>query len=437
MVHADHDEPSFFNNPANQIQQQVLTLYRMAPPTKEEVFEYLDEHPDALQEYLGTLRPACLLGPLSPVFAQEGALAAEAASENEVQDSTTDQGSFVPRFDGEDEDFWQRVAAGEPVGEEVEYEFPLAIEGIDFDVAVVDEVAPQAGPEVPLDNADVNDELDSVVDSDSDNDANGVTPPSSDYEAIDASEADSVDSNVDNTTANTTPVAPTPAAGANPDPNFITYPAPAHLLAASRLQPPSRSWALWEEDACIRHMLDIDRENQLRGEARFHEALRRMRTIDNCTRDRPNAVKNFWNRVGRARSGLDERRNKSAPLATSRQGKQAQAARTNSSSSASRSTTSASRKRGNASSTRRGTRPHTTPIKRRPKTREYSSDEDEESDFPLESDNEEPIHLRHARKRKDHDDDSSEDDWQPTPGYVNAVAKGLRAPKRARTAAAC
>ena len=35
------------------------------------------------------------------------------------------------------------------------------------------------------------------------------------------------------------------------------------------------------------------------------------------------AVKNFWNRTGRARSGFDERKNKSKPLATSKQGKKA------------------------------------------------------------------------------------------------------------------
>ncbi|OAP63646.1 hypothetical protein AYL99_02873 [Fonsecaea erecta] len=104
---------------------------------------------------------------------------------------------------------------------------------------------------------------------------------------------------------------------------LIPYPAPASLVAASLLEPPTRTWALWEQEACIRHMLDIDGERRLKGEARFREALRRMQLHDGVRRTGYSAVKNFWNRVGRARSRFDERRNKKAPLATSKQGSRA------------------------------------------------------------------------------------------------------------------
>src|SRR2546423_6814088 len=56
------------------------------------------------------------------------------------------------------------------------------------------------------------------------------------------------------------------------------------------------------------HMLDVRDEAQLAGET-FPGGLWFF------------AVKNYWNRTGRARSGFDERKNKTAPLATSKQGK--------------------------------------------------------------------------------------------------------------------
>ncbi|RVX74706.1 hypothetical protein B0A52_01833 [Exophiala mesophila] len=118
----------------------------------------------------------------------------------------------------------------------------------------------------------------------------------------------------------TTPKANTESGHQTIDP-FIPYPAPADLLEASRNEPAQKKWRLFEEDACIKHMLDIRDEGVLRGEARFAEAQRRMKDFDGVEKLATHAVKNFWNRYGRARSGYDERKIKSDVLATSQQAK--------------------------------------------------------------------------------------------------------------------
>jgi hypothetical protein len=102
---------------------------------------------------------------------------------------------------------------------------------------------------------------------------------------------------------------------------FMDYPAPADLLAASRKQNAGTkgSWRLFEEDRAIMHMLDVRNEARLAGESRFEEVSTRLKA-EGIERGFF-AVKNYWNRTGRARSGFDERKNKTAPLATSKQGK--------------------------------------------------------------------------------------------------------------------
>jgi hypothetical protein len=102
---------------------------------------------------------------------------------------------------------------------------------------------------------------------------------------------------------------------------FMSYPAPADLLAASRKQDAGTkgSWRLFEEDRAIKHMLDVRDEARLAGETRFEEVSTRLKA-EGIERGFF-AVKNYWNRTGRARSGFDERKNKTAPLATSKQGK--------------------------------------------------------------------------------------------------------------------
>lgn len=102
---------------------------------------------------------------------------------------------------------------------------------------------------------------------------------------------------------------------------IIPYPAPVELVEASRKEPKGKKWRLFEEESCIKHMLVIRDERQLQGEARFAEAQRRMKEIDGVDKPATHAVKNFWNRYGRARSGYDERKTKSAVLSTSQQSK--------------------------------------------------------------------------------------------------------------------
>lgn len=105
--------------------------------------------------------------------------------------------------------------------------------------------------------------------------------------------------------------------------SVMAYPAPQHLLDASQEQERDAkgSWRLFEEDRCIKHMLDIRDEDQITGENRFREASDRL-VAEGLDRGFY-AVKNIWNRTGRARSGFDERKNKTAPLSTSAQGKKA------------------------------------------------------------------------------------------------------------------
>jgi hypothetical protein len=102
---------------------------------------------------------------------------------------------------------------------------------------------------------------------------------------------------------------------------FMDYPAAADLLAASRKQDAGTkgSWRLFEEDRAIKHMLDVRDEARLAGESRFEEVSTRLKA-EGIERGFF-AIKNYWNRTGRARSGFDERKNKTAPLATSKQGK--------------------------------------------------------------------------------------------------------------------
>jgi hypothetical protein len=161
-------------------------------------------------------------------------------------------------------------------------------------------------------------------------------------------------------------------------------------------------------------MLDIRNENQLQGEARFAEAQRRMASMDGIKKDGKFAVKNFWNRVGRARSGFDERKNKKAPLATSRQGKSA---------------TSSSSRAGSTPRKRKATASTTPKTKRKYKSE--SDSEEEDPDYSVPSEDDEPC-KPFSRKRER--DDDSEDEGEPDQQTINAVAKGLRAPKRMRTA---
>lgn len=199
---------------------------------------------------------------------------------------------------------------------------------------------------------------------------------------------------------------------------FLPFPAPAELVSKSRKEPPGKKWRLFEEESCINHMIDIREEDVLTGEARFAEAQRRMLQIDGIDKPGKFAIKNFWNRVGRARSGFDERKNKNAPLATSQQKQPRKTSGTSSTSAQ-----SATRKRKAPSSSTRNT-------KRRRTVKFESEDEDDDVDNYLDqSDDSEPVKARTRKRGRDDDD---EDDWQPDEATINALQKGLRAPKRAR-----
>jgi hypothetical protein len=104
----------------------------------------------------------------------------------------------------------------------------------------------------------------------------------------------------------------------------VPYPAPQHYRDQEVGLPRGdrRRWTFEEQDMAIEHMLRLDKDTSCpRTEVRWEYISNHL--IEHGINRTPTAVKNMWNRIGRARSGLDERKNKSAPLATSMQGKKA------------------------------------------------------------------------------------------------------------------
>jgi hypothetical protein len=195
----------------------------------------------------------------------------------------------------------------------------------------------------------------------------------------------------------------------NFDPNFnpqeqpfLPYPAPADLVVASQTLPARREWRLFEEESCIKHMIDVLDEElagaTIKGEARFTEAARRMAVLDNVDRQSTYGLKNQWNRKLRARSGRDERKKKSIIVSTSHQRRQGNS---------------------NSSSDKRSQR-RTKPTK-----------EDEEVEMDYEALDDEPTLI--LGKRKQHDDEK-DDDYEPA---VDKTSKTLKTPrmKKARHSA--
>lgn len=79
-------------------------------------------------------------------------------------------------------------------------------------------------------------------------------------------------------------------------------------------------WTIFEDDLVIGHMLDIRIDATVpETEARFGEVSKRLLSQNNIYRTKT-SIKNMWNRVGRARSGFDERRRQGGMAATSMQG---------------------------------------------------------------------------------------------------------------------
>jgi hypothetical protein len=105
----------------------------------------------------------------------------------------------------------------------------------------------------------------------------------------------------------------------------VPYPAPDKWLAKERGKPTGtgRKWTFDEQDIAIGYMYKMRDDPQMpKTERRFEEVSRLMMEEHKIERSK-NSVKNMWNRIGRARSKYDERKNKNAPLATSQQGKHA------------------------------------------------------------------------------------------------------------------
>jgi hypothetical protein len=396
MVHADHDEPSYWHGART---PPSLNVHRINPISEMEVFSFLDAHQDALQRYL--MRDCSdATGFFSQTLAQGDVLPSQAALKNDAS-TTSDDSAFIGATIGNIDDVASHFAV-EANQADGDRDFVPPSGGDD---AVVDnEIYPQAGPEAnPCDN----DSISHVGDEDvaghiespngEEDEASPPAGPEVPSNNKDDSENDDDDDKGgdDNDNKNDAPIAATYTATntAEVDANLIPYPAPAHLVAQSRTQEPGRGWRLWEQESCIRHMLDINKEGQLAGEARFTEALRRMRQYDNSARTGPSVVKNFWNRIGRARSGFDERRNKNSPLATSKQGKYAKDTKTTSI------TSSRASKQRKASKLSRTTTSRIN-TKRRKLERTDPDEEDEESDFVTGNGDDKPGHTAPLAREK-------------------------------------
>ena len=154
---------------------------------------------------------------------------------------------------------------------------------------------------------------------------------------------------------------------------LMPYPAPVGFIKASMNQPKDskNSWRLFEEERAIKLMLDVRDEGVISGEDRFREVALRL-----CAEgfDRTwVSVKNFWNRVGRARSGFDERKNKTAPLATSKQGKLAKLENQ-------MKCTAKATEKGDSSTKKSGSGQKTKKLKRKRKNRKANDEDDEDQD---------------------------------------------------------
>ncbi|KAI1626817.1 hypothetical protein EDD37DRAFT_620684 [Exophiala viscosa] len=371
---------SFFNANVSFFLDAVAStppIVEVVPLNDVEVFQYLDAHPDALVRYLterAGLAESLIRTVAPPTDLGEQAAPAKGSILTSVETEVSDDESVMFVSTGVlDEQAVVEDQEDDDDGEVDEYDDLSS----DNEASEVESVS-QAGPESGSPQA-------------------GNEPPSPSLPPSPAMPP-------------MTPPASSPVGG---DPSLLPFPAPPALVAVSRTERDRKRWRLFEEEACIRHMLDINNEGVLKGESRFREAQRRMQVVDNIVKPGNFAVKNFWNRVGRARSGFDERKNKKNPLSTSKQGKAAKA---------SGSQKKTPRKPKAASST--------TQNKRKVKD-ESDSDGDDESYFSIESEDE-STPQRTSKKRNRGDD--TEDEWEPDLQTVNAVAKGLRTPKRARTA---
>ncbi|KAK5468095.1 hypothetical protein LTS15_001068 [Exophiala xenobiotica] len=394
---------------------QLPIVVNVLPLNDVEVFQYLDAHPDALVRYL-TERVGLaesLIRTLAPPQDRDDEAAPAKGSNDASDDMVADDDDsesliFVSSGVCDEQAVFESDEGDNDNGE-------VDDDNTSVDSEASEEDDSEAGPEVNPTHAveETNTSVDSVASEEDGYQAGPEVNPTHAAEENTTNNNTPISSSSNSgssstTTPSTSPITPPQSSPLQP------YPAPANLVAASKKKPEGKKWRLFEEESCIRHMLDIRNENQLQGEARFAEAQRRMASMDGIKKDGKFAVKNFWNRVGRARSGFDERKNKKAPLATSRQGKSA---------------TSSSSRAGSTPRKRKATASTTPKTKRKYKSE--SDSEEEDSDYSVPSEDDEPC-KPFSRKRER--DDDSEDEREPDQQTINAVAKGLRAPKRMRTA---
>lgn len=78
-------------------------------------------------------------------------------------------------------------------------------------------------------------------------------------------------------------------------------------MTPSSADPRGASWAADEEEAFVNIMKYLVNETELIGGRRWEEGAMLLQKVYNGSRT-PSALKNQWNRVLRARTGLDERR---------------------------------------------------------------------------------------------------------------------------------
>lgn len=391
MSFFDIESSFFLDATASSCQPSVQIL----PLNDAEAFDYLDAHPDALFRYLkGRVG---LVESFSKTLTQGKNVLGKAASGKEVTPATVEQMTAEEFYANFDDAFLSPATDAEQAL--IEWGFGEEVE--DDERLVSDGVPPQAGPEEcpsRISGASISPVLLFSPSS-------PPTPPPSSLSPSPPPPPPS---------PSLPPASPPPkseedesSSSDGTDP-FRPYPAPARLVEKSKRKPPGKAWRLFEQEACIRHMLDIRDEGVLTGEARFQEAHRRMELYDGIRRGGCSVVKNFWNRFGRARSGFDERKNKHAPLATSQQGNRA------------KSLIPKPTQRKQTSSS----------IKTKTKSEPSSDSSDSESDYTIHSDEPEPV--KHQPRKRGRDD--SEDEWAPDSATINAVAKGLRTPKKARLA---
>lgn len=363
-------------------------IVEIVPLNDTEVFQYLDANLDALYRYLEE-RGGAAVSFIGALAKDLGVAATEKVATSVTGEQVVAEDNSVTTL--------PPVAADEQavVEEDDDDDEVVVIDGLPEDNWASDEEVSQAGPEDHPRHA-----------SKSPLPRSPSTPPISPISPPPPSRASPSPSPSSSSSSSSSPSLPS----LQPPSSSLPFPAPANLVEASKKEPEGKKWRLFEEESCIGHMIDIRDEGYYKGEERFKQAQLRMASLDGINKGGQYSVKNFWNRVGRHRSGFDERKNRKAPLATSQQTKGTKPAARKS---PAQSKSKATLKRATANTKNK-----------RKAIFESSSDEDSESDYSVHSEDSNPPPK--SRKR---DRDDSEDEYELDQATINAVSKGLRTKK--------